>query len=128
MAITNFGELKDEIESYLHRSDLTARIENWIQLVEADVNRILGADFSLHDGSDAATNWLLESAPDVYLFGALLHAATWSDDDERIAKYAPLYQRALDTAHDLDFADGGGRAEVLATEFPVSLRTNITTG
>lgn len=128
MAITNFGELKDEIESYLHRSDLTARIENWIQLVEADVNRILGADFSLHDGSDAATNWLLESAPDVYLFGALLHAAIWSDDDERIAKYAPIYQRALETAHDKDFAEGGGRDEVLTTELPARGVFDITTG
>ena len=44
---------------------------------------------SLSDGN--TTNWLLEDAPDVYLYGALLHSAPYLSEDERVGVWAQLY-------------------------------------
>ena len=41
------------------------------------------------------TNWLLTDAPDVYLYGALLHSAPYLADDGRIAVWAQLYATAV---------------------------------
>lgn len=38
--------------------------------------------------SDTASNWLLDLAPDAYLYGALLEAAPYMKDDSRIAVWA----------------------------------------
>ena len=46
--------------------------------------------------SDSNTyNWLLQSDPDVYLYGALLQAAPYLLDDNRIQVWSALYQNAL---------------------------------
>lgn len=46
--------------------------------------------------SDSNTsNWLLERHPDVYLYGALLQAAPYLRDDERIATWSSLYETAV---------------------------------
>jgi len=37
------------------------------------------------------TNWLLTKAPDVYLYGALTHAAPFLVDDQRIPVFAQIY-------------------------------------
>lgn len=37
------------------------------------------------------SNWLLEKAPDVYLYGALVHAAPFLMDDQRIATFGSFY-------------------------------------
>ncbi len=39
----------------------------------------------------APTNWLLEKAPDVYLYGALVHAAPFLMDDQRLATFGSFY-------------------------------------
>ena len=39
----------------------------------------------------APTNWLLTKAPDVYLYGALTHAAPFLLDDQRIAVFGSFY-------------------------------------
>ena len=44
---------------------------------------------SLSDGN--TTNWLLEDAPDVYLYGALIHSAPYLSEDERVGVWAQLY-------------------------------------
>jgi hypothetical protein len=41
------------------------------------------------------TNWLLTEAPDVYLYGALLHSAPYLHDDARLAVWAQLYSAAV---------------------------------
>lgn len=47
--------------------------------------------------SDSNTsNWLLERHPDVYLYGALLQAAPYLRDDERVALWTPLYGQAIE--------------------------------
>lgn len=46
--------------------------------------------------SDANTsNWLLDYAPDVYLYGSLLHTAPYLSDDPRISVWAQLYSAAV---------------------------------
>jgi len=42
-----------------------------------------------------STNWLLTDAPDVYLYGALLHSAPYLADDARVAVWAQMYSAAV---------------------------------
>lgn len=42
------------------------------------------------------TNWVLTDYPDIYLYGALVHAAPYLNDDQRITVWASLYQSAVD--------------------------------
>ena len=41
------------------------------------------------------TNWLMQFAPDVYLYGALVHSAPFLKDDARTQVWAALYQAAV---------------------------------
>ena len=43
----------------------------------------------------APTNWLLAKAPDVYLYGALTHAAPFLLDDQRIAVFGSFYTQRV---------------------------------
>ena len=51
------------------------------------------------------TNWLLTAAPDVYLYGALMQAAPYLQDDARITTWASLYKAGLE---ELKLADDRG--------------------
>ena len=42
------------------------------------------------------TNWLLTGHPDIYLYGALLEAAGYIQDDGRVALWAQAYSLAVD--------------------------------
>ena len=55
--------------------------------------------------ASTSTNWLLAQAPDVYLYGALLQAAPYLQDDARIQVWVSLYERGL---QDLQVADDRG--------------------
>ena len=55
--------------------------------------------------ASVATNFLLTSSPDAYLYGSLLQAAPYLQDDARIQVWATLYERAL---NDLQVADDRG--------------------
>jgi hypothetical protein len=47
--------------------------------------------------SDAVTtNWLLTKAPDVYLYGALVHAAPFLVDDQRIGVFGQFYSQRVE--------------------------------
>lgn len=41
------------------------------------------------------TNWLLSDAPDVYLYGALVHSAPYLQEDARTAVWAQLYSASM---------------------------------
>jgi len=41
------------------------------------------------------TNWLLSEAPDVYLYGALVHSAPYLAEDERVAVWSQMYAAAV---------------------------------
>ena len=60
--------------------------------------------------SSNTSNWLLTSNPDIYLYGSLLQAAPYLQDDARIQTWATLYERALNdsqTADDRGASSGG---------------------
>ena len=44
---------------------------------------------------EATSNWLLSAAPDVYLYGALIHSAPYLAEDSRVAVWAQLYSAAV---------------------------------
>ena len=43
-----------------------------------------------------ATNWVLDTHPEVYLYGCLSEAFKYSMDEEQAAKYAGLYSQSVD--------------------------------
>lgn len=43
------------------------------------------------------SNWVLVYAPDIYLYGALIHSAPYLQDDPRIQVWASLYQSAVES-------------------------------
>lgn len=43
-----------------------------------------------------ATNWLLDKAPEVYLYGSLLEAAPYMRDDERIQMFGTYFDKAIE--------------------------------
>jgi len=47
----------------------------------------------LSDGN--TSNWLLEDAPDVYLYGALIHSAPYLAEDERVGVWAQMYSASI---------------------------------
>jgi hypothetical protein len=48
--------------------------------------------------TDAApTNWLLTDYPDAYLYGALMQAAPYLDDDQKMQVWASLYAAAVNS-------------------------------
>jgi hypothetical protein len=49
---------------------------------------------SLSDSN--TTNWLLTEAPDVYLYGALVHSAPYLKDDARIQVWEALHAQGID--------------------------------
>ena len=60
--------------------------------------------------NSVTTSWLLASSPDIYLYGSLLQAAPYLQDDARIQTWATLYERALNdlqTADDRSASSGG---------------------
>ena len=46
--------------------------------------------------STNTSNWLLTAAPDIYLYGALMQAAPYLQDDARITVWAALYKNGLE--------------------------------
>lgn len=50
-----------------------------------------------HDffADDAATNFILTTWPNVYLYGALLQAALYADDDARVTKFGALFDKEI---------------------------------
>ena len=50
--------------------------------------------------SQVATNWLLTKAPDVYLYGSLLHAQPFLMDDQRMPVFAALYNSRVEALNE----------------------------
>jgi hypothetical protein len=69
--------------------------------------------------ADSDTNWILTNARGLYLYGALIQAAPYLEDDPRAITWAAFYQDILDSAHRADKRD----------RFPNALqqRTTVTT-
>lgn len=52
--------------------------------------------------ADAGTNWLLQNAPDVYLYGALMEAEPFLKNDGRIQLWATAFQNSIAKLRELD--------------------------
>lgn len=65
------------------------------------------------------TSWLLTSSPDAYLYGALLQAAPYLKDDERLNVWSTLYASAVQGMQTSDdrSATTGGALKARATPF-----------
>ena len=50
--------------------------------------------------SEVATNWLLTKAPDVYLYGSLMHAQPFLMDDQRMPVFAALYNSRVEALNE----------------------------
>lgn len=60
--------------------------------------------------ASVSSNWLLSASPDIYLYGSLLQAAPYLQDDARIPVWSSLYDKALtdlQTADDRGATSGG---------------------
>jgi hypothetical protein len=66
---------------------------------------------------DNTENWLLTAAPDAYLYGALMEAAAFTRDDERISTWAAAYKYAIETLNQRaqDQQYGAGQLQVRMT-------------
>lgn len=64
-----------------------------------------------------ATNWLLSEAPDVYLYGSLMHSAPYLADDARVAIWAQLYSAAVS-----NLIDSGEKAQFSGSGLKLKLR------
>jgi hypothetical protein len=58
----------------------------------------------------APSNWLLETSPDAYLYGALLQSAPYLRADPRIDTWSGLYLAALSDLTDADKIEDSGAA------------------
>lgn len=63
------------------------------------------------------TNWLLSEAPDVYLYGSLMHSAPYLADDARVAIWAQLYSAAVS-----NLIDSGEKAQFSGSGLKLKLR------
>lgn len=65
------------------------------------------------------TNWLLTSSPDVYLYGALIQAAPYLQDDARINVWSGLYAAGVEAVQVSDdrAATSGGTLKIRAKPF-----------
>jgi len=61
---------------------------------ETDFELLYIQKLDVLSGSNA-DNWLLLEAPDVYLYGALLHSAPYLAEDERVAIWAQMYSASV---------------------------------
>lgn len=68
-------------------------------------------------GDSQASNWLLSEAPDVYLYGTLLHSAPYLADDARVAVWAQMYSAAVS-----NLIDSGEKAQYSGSGLKLKLR------
>ena len=82
-------------ESDLHSADFEI-VGNTIKVSRREASPLaLGYYAKLPPLAQNDPNWLLEKAPNVYLFGTLLFAAPFMMDDMRMATWGQLFQSAV---------------------------------
>lgn len=69
--------------------------------------------------NDSDTNWLLTEHPDAYLWGALMFARTWLQDDGRAQLIKPMYDQSIAQLSKRRVA-GTGVISAIGTEVPAS--------
>ena len=93
-----------------------------------EVNSLPDVDYTLRmhylkgwDIEAENTNWLLTNYPDIYLYGALLEATAYLQDDPRLPVWADLFIAAMKDANALD--DSSRNDTTLSTHELASLNS-----
>ncbi len=70
------------------------------------VNLDLSIKYFKHPGllETAGTTWLLDRAPSIYLYAALIEAAIFVKNDAKVAEYGSLLDKAIDNFQSADLA------------------------
>jgi hypothetical protein len=80
-------------------------------------------------GPSTPTNWVLDSHPDAYLYGALVQAGGRIGEEPRLDSWAQLFSSAMAEVIAAERAKGGQQTNRLRTDFPLQGQTfNINTG
>lgn len=87
---SDYDGLKLAIGDWLGRADVDTAIPQLIKLAESKLFRKFDEVTAL--SASNTTNWVLINHPDLYLYGALSHAAPYIGDDPRIAVWGALYE------------------------------------
>ena len=124
----NYGEIKASILARSHRTDLTARIPEFVALAEAEYNRRTDSAYTITEGADAVENWISRNAPDVLIFGGLMQLAIETADDAALAKYAQLYDRAVTQAQYAEAKEAGEIDLPIECDVGLVYTSNIFTG
>lgn len=87
-------------EQFYSKPNFYTIVDDVIRLVPApgqneDIDILYYAKIPALSDSNT-TNWLLSKAPDVYLYGALVHAAPFLLDDQRIGTFGQFYSQRVD--------------------------------
>lgn len=210
MSITTYSELQTAVADWMHRTDLTAKIPDFITLAESRINRVIlfneqetkadltmtigsrfialpagnirpismwftfygvrgyltfvpvdimqvtisqgqpyywtvdGANLAFDSEADQAytltfryattdnlsasntTNWILDSHPDLYLYGALIEAGAYIRDLELVGMAKQGYEEALNEV--LEKEHRTKAKAILFTEIPRNEKSNIYEG
>jgi hypothetical protein len=80
--------------------------------------------------NDSDSNWLLQNAMDVYLWGCLKHASLWAADDQGVMKFDAMYKGAAARINDREAkAMAAGGRMLMGTDIGMtSYNTSIFTG
>lgn len=110
MSLGNYSDLKTSVSTWLNRDDLAAQVPDFIALAETRLKKRFKGVTTLSDANP--TSSFLTSYPDVYLYGALVEAEPFLQNDQRLQTWLGLYDRAtaeiriVDTASTLTSYDG----------------------
>lgn len=91
--LDTYNGLKLAIGDWIGRADIDSAIPQLIKLAEAKLFRKFDGIAALSSANQS--NSLLLNNPDLYLYGALSHAAPYIGDDPRIPVWASLYESEI---------------------------------
>jgi hypothetical protein len=97
MAFTNYTSFVTTVENYLARTDLTSQIPDFIQMAQFRMTRDLRTERMLQvaTADTTASNLFLAYYPDALLYATLAEAEPYLMNDQRIATWSALYDRAI---------------------------------
>ena len=88
------GQVRTQIAQWMHRSDLSGNVDEFIDNVTTRLQRRLGISLDPMNGLND-TNMISMYNPDVYLYGALREAAIFTGDRDATADYNGLYEKEI---------------------------------
>ena len=90
----NYGELKQQVANWYHRTDLDDQMQQFAQNITEDLQRRLGLELQVLI-ADEDTNTILDHNGSIYLDGCLREAAAYTHDGAGEQTYDARYQRGI---------------------------------